>query len=86
VRVVVEETNGTADSAQDKSRVREWGQVDEADAVDEFGFEGRCDCEGEAGLADAAGAGQGDQAGAFFEDQLADLVDLACSPDQWPGW
>jgi hypothetical protein len=86
VGVVVEQTNRAADGAQDKPRVGEWGQVDEANAVDKLGLQDGRGGEAETCFADATRAGQGDQTRAFLEHEPADFVDFARPSHQRPRW
>ncbi len=55
---------------------------DEADAVGEAAGDRLGDLQGEAGLADAAGAGQGQEADPGLAEEAGDGRDLALAPDE----
>ena len=58
----VAEPQGVRNGREDEARVAEWGEGDEADPVRERGAGLGRDLQRQAGLADAAGAGQGEEA------------------------
>ena len=76
------EAEGLADGRQDEAGVLDGGQRDKADAVAEVVAQGRCHLQGQAGLADAAGAGEGEQADLLAQQLLPDGGDRLGAADQ----
>jgi hypothetical protein len=77
-----DQAQGLGDRRHDELRVANGSKGNEADAVSEgIGEVGR-DVEGEAGLADAAGTGQGDEGDIFSEQQPAQRRAFPLSPDE----
>ena len=71
---------GGADGGRDERRVGQRPQLDEDDALGHGGRRLGGDGQGQSGLADAAGAGQGDQTGLLVAQQPDDLGQVASRP------